>query len=443
MRTFHILSTPVLSEHFTTRVPSAIRIAQIEYMKRKDEVDEINTAIGNVTLPIHPAMKERMFNLDDANSPFQGGVVKYTSTVGREETIRAFLNIIAASGFSTERLYAQVTDGGSMAIELALLGVCGPAGSDEKPLLVIDSVYANYSLIAQRLGRKIISVSRRLREDGTFSLPDRDEIEHTILEHRPGALLVIPYDNPTGQFTEQETLCMLATLCVKHDMWMISDEAYREIYYSDEAPASIWGVTDSMVSGIEGRRISIESASKVWNACGLRIGALVTDSPEFHEKSVAEYTLNLCPNAIGQYVFGALAHVSHDGLQMWFKEQREYYRPLLSAVRRELFERLPGIIVSNPEASIYSVVDVRNIAKSGFNAENFIMYCAKEGKVRVNGRDTTLLVAPMAGFYSTRSLKFTPWKTQMRIAYVETPDRMKRVPLIFSELFRQYETHRW
>jgi len=442
MPTSHLLSVPMLSEHFTLRVPSAIRIAQIEYMKRKDEVDEINTAIGNVTLPIHPAMKERMFNLDNPDSPFQEGVVKYTSTVGRAETIRAFLQIIAASGFSTEKLYTQVTDGGSMAIELALLGVCGPAGSGEKPLLVIDSVYANYSLIAQRLGRKIVSVSRRLREDGTFSLPDYAEIENTITEHKPGALLVIPYDNPTGQFTDQETMCMLAALCVKHDLWMISDEAYREMYYLDEAPASIWGVTDNRVPGIEGRRISIESASKVWNACGLRIGALVTDSQEFHQKSVAEYTLNLCPNAIGQYIFGALAHVSHQGLRMWFKEQREYYRPLLSEVRSDFLKRLPGIIVSNPEASIYSVVDVRNVAKPGFDAEQFIMYCAQEGKVRVNGKDTTLLVAPMAGFYSTGSLQFPQWKTQMRIAYVETPDKMKRVPYIFSELFRQYETRR-
>jgi aspartate aminotransferase len=424
------------------RVPSAIRIAQIEFMKRKDEVDEVNTAIGNVTLPIHPAMKERMFNLNAANSPFQGGVVKYTSTVGREETVRAFLNVVAASGFSTEKLYVQVTDGGSMAIELALLGVCGPPGSDKRPLLVIDSVYANYSLMAQRLGRKIVSVSRQLNEDGTFSLPDFTDIEHTILEHDPGALLVIPYDNPTGQFTDQETMCILATLCVKHNMWFISDEAYRETQYSAETPTSIWGVTENEVSGIEGKHISIESASKLWNACGLRIGALVTDSREFHEKSVAEYILNLCPNAIGQYIFGALAHVNQEGLKNWFKEQREYYRPLLSAVRRGLHELLPGIIVSNPEASIYSVIDVRNIAKPGFDAEDFITFCSREGKVNINGKDTTLLVAPMAGFYSTRYSESTPWKTQMRIAYVEPPDRMNTVPLLFSDLFRQYESRR-
>ena len=71
------------------------------------------------------------------------------------------------------------------------------------------------------------------------------------------------------------------------------EEAYRELFYVKKRTSSIWGVTDREVSGIEGKRISIETASKVWNACGLRIGALVTDSPEFHYKSVAEATANL------------------------------------------------------------------------------------------------------------------------------------------------------
>ena len=104
---------PELSEQFKNRVPSAIRLAQIEYMKRAGQVEEINTAIGNVTLPMHPALKERLFTLNTENSPFKNGIVKYTSTVGLEETNKAFLNIIASSGFSVEGLYPQVTDGGS------------------------------------------------------------------------------------------------------------------------------------------------------------------------------------------------------------------------------------------------------------------------------------------------------------------------------------------
>lgn len=139
-------------------------------------------------------------------------------------------------------------------------------------------------------------------------------------------MVVIPYDNPTGHFYDTESMIALAQLCVKHDLWMISDEAYRELFYVDKPATSIRGITDKEVPGIEGRRISIETASKVRNACGLRVGALVTDNKEFHEKSVAEYTANLCTNVIGQYIFGALAHESKEDLQIRYSKQRNYYK---------------------------------------------------------------------------------------------------------------------
>ncbi len=428
-----------ISAHFKTRKPSAIRLAQIEFEKRKDNVIAVNTAIGNVSLPMHPAMQERMFNLKYENSPFKEGVVKYTTTVGFEETNKAFLNIIASSGFNTENLYSQITDGGSQAMELVILGVCGKAGTNEKPLLLIDPAYTNYNSMAERTGRNTISIERRLEDDGKFTLPETKRIEDTIKTYQPGAIVVIPYDNPTGNFYDHKTMVGIAKLCVKYNMWMISDEAYRELYYLKDKTSSIWGVTNKEVPGIEGRRISIESASKVWNACGLRIGAIVTDNLEFCEKSVAENTANLCPNAIGQYIFGALAHVSHSDLKKWYSEQREYYRHMLSELTTELRKLLPGIIVSSPDASIYSVVDVRNIAQQDFDALDFVMYCAKEGKVDIDGKEFTLLVSPMAGFYSTKENELNAGKTQMRIAYVALPDEMKLVPRLFAELFEQYQ----
>jgi len=150
------MKKPQLSEHFKGRNPSAIRLAQIEFMKRRDRVNRINVAIGNVSLPMHPAMIRRMRTLDAPESPFREGVVKYTATVGMEEARQAFKNIIASSDFETTGLHIQVTDGGSQAMELVILGVCGPAESREKPLLLIDPAYTNYSLMAARLGRKVV-----------------------------------------------------------------------------------------------------------------------------------------------------------------------------------------------------------------------------------------------------------------------------------------------
>ncbi len=431
------MAAPQLSAHFASRNPSVIRLAQIEFAKRTDGTEALNTAIGNVSLPMHPAMQERMRGLGTAPSPFAGGVVKYSATVGLEETNAAFLNIIASSGFATDGLHCQVTDGGSQAMELVIVGCCGPAGSDERPLLLIDAAYTNYKAFAERLGRRTVSITRTLGADGRFSLPALDEIEAAIATHRPGAMIVIPYDNPTGQLYDRQSLAALARLCVRHGVWLVSDEAYRELHYLDRAAVSVWGLTEQDVPGIGGCRISIETASKVWNACGLRIGALVTDSAEFHARAVAENTASLCSNVIGQWIFGGLAQVGHAELQQWYGRQREYYRGMLTSLTGRLRELLPGVIVSSPDASIYSVVDVREIAPPDFDALQFVLRCARTGKVPAGGRDMTLLTAPMAGFYSVPAGAPNPGRTQMRIAYVEPPERMALVPELLAGLLEQ------
>ena len=429
---------PELSAHFASRNPSAIRLAQIEFMKRTDKVAAINVAIGNVSLPMHPAMINRMKHLDSLNSPFKDGVVKYSATVGYEETNNAFKHIIASSGFDQSGLYTQITDGGSQAMELVMIGVCGAAGTKDKPLMLIDAAYTNYKALAERIGRKTVSVHRTLSDTGKFSLPDVKTIEKMIQQHQPGALVIIPYDNPTGHFYDKKSLIALAELCVKNNMWIVSDEAYRELFYVSDKVVSIWGITEQDVPGISGRRISIETASKVWNACGLRIGAIVTDNELFSQKAVAENTANLCPNVIGQYIFGALAEVPFEDLTLWYKKQRDYYFGMLKELSETIKKLIPDVIISSPDASIYSVVDVRNIVDASFDAGEFVLYCAQQGKVTYEGSEYTLLVSPMAEFYSIPSGQSNPGRTQMRIAYVESPVNMKKVPYLFAELLKKY-----
>lgn len=409
---------PILSDHFAARTPSAIRLSQVEFLKRIDGVKAINTAIGNVSLPMHPAMVERMLTLD--KSPFKDGVVKYSTSVGEVEANRTVLHLIGASGFSTEGLYSQMTDGASAAMELALLGV----GPTKQPILLLDPTYSNYPSMAERVGRSTVAIPRHLGEGGKFTLPDLKEVERVIQEHKPAALLVIPYDNPTGQFFPQKTLNELGKLCAKYNLWMISDEAYREVFYTGEKTSSIWGVEE-----IRGRRISIESVSKIWNACGLRVGALVTDHKEFHEQAVAESTSNLCSNVLGQYIFSALLHESKEKLQAWFTKQRAYYSQMAKTLTAGLKKEIPGLIVSSPDAALYTVVDFRG---ADWNAAEFVMYAAKEGNIG----GETLLLAPMAGFYSPENRHLG--RTQMRIAYVEPPEVMGKVPRLLSQLLAEF-----
>jgi aspartate aminotransferase len=292
--------------------------------------------------------------------------------------------------------------------------------------------------MAERTGRATVAVTRYLEENGKFTLPKLFEIEKVIQETDPSALLVIPYDNPTGQFFSQEILNDLGKLCVKYNLWMISDESYREVFYISGRASSIWGVTEKVVPGITGRRMSIESSSKIWDACGLRIGALVTDNEEFHQKAVAENTANLCANVIGQYIFGALLHETKAQLHAWFKHQRDYYQKIATTLTADLKKHLPKLIVAQPDSSLYTVVDVRNIVSRNFDAKNFVMYCAQKGEVNIHGVKKTLLVSPMEGFYSSDLGQLHPGKTQMRIAYVEPPEIMAEVPILFAQLLHDY-----
>lgn len=426
-----------MSDYFHSIEPSSIRRSQMVFGKRKDGALAVNVAIGNVSLPMYPAMQKRMALLA-TDSPFATGINRYTETVGIDEANQAFLHIIASSGFSADGLYSQITEGASHAMDLMILGTCGPAGTTERPILLLDPSYISYKYKAVQLGRHIVTNSRHLHDSGFFSLPDPKVLESLIKKTRPGVLCIAPYDNPTGSFFNKEMMVYLAQLCVKYDMWFASDEAYRELFYLDRGLVSIWGVTNQDVPGIEGRRISIESASKVWNACGLRVGALVTDNELFHDKSVAANTPNLCSNAIGQYMFGALAHESFDVLKQWYQQQRVYYKKMMVDLTQETRAQIQGIIISNPDCALYSVIDVRNLVPNTFNSLDFALYLAETGSTDFEGLPHTLLMAPMSDFYTVSKKEKNPGDTQLRIAYVQPPSEMTKVPVLFKRLLENY-----
>ena len=356
------MKKPSLSSHFKDRKPSSIRQAQIKFFERIDRgrVNVINLAIGNVDLPIHPAMRSRMYNLS-IDKPFSNGKVPYTSTEGLEETRNAFLNAIASLDIDVSKLFINITDGGSSAMEIMMLGVCGPGSV--RPIMLLDPSYTNYLQFSKRLNIPVLNNHRTLNDSGKFNSLDIDDISRKIDLHRPSALVIIPYDNPTGQFLNQHTINKLAKICINNGVWMVSDEAYRPMVFNSEEPSSIWKIPKNIIPEDFYFRISIESASKVWNACGLRIGGIITDNREFHSKSVSEYTANLCANNIGQYIFGALAHESKSQIRKWYAKQNSYYIDLFKQINDGLKKFLPGIIVSEPEASIYCILDFKRIIK--------------------------------------------------------------------------------
>ena len=428
--------SPSISDHYGKREPSSIRKAQILFKSRQDfsSVKVINLAIGNINLPMHPSMLSRLKGIGEPDSPFANGVVQYTASEGTAECKTAILNSINAelSINISEDINCVITDGGSQAMELMLLGVAGTSGGE--PVMVIDPLYTNYVEFAKRLSIPIVSLERDSNADGTFGDIDTVKIRKKISEDNPNGILIIPADNPTGFQMSQNRINEIAKICVEKDIWLVSDEAYRNIYFSGSGPSSIWQISNTDVPGIQGRRISIESVSKVWNACGLRIGALVTDNKNMYQKVRSEYTANLCANAIGQYVFGAIAQMSSNEIIDWYSTQRAYYSKTIIRLINELKKELPGIILSTPGAAIYIVLDFKNITPSDFNASKFIDYCSLNGKVKINSKYYTLLLSPMKGFYNQNS----KGKKQARIALVEQESKMRMVPKILSRLLENY-----
>ena len=436
-----VLLAPQVSDHFAGLEPSAIRLAQIEHAKRTDGVSAVNVAIGNVSLPMHSAMQDRMFNLDAEDSPFKNGVVPYTPTIGTPEARKAIINILNASDCDTEGLYTQITGGGSAAMRLMLAGTCGLVDGESKPLLVMDPTYTNYMEMAATLGIDIVATRRSLQDSGKFTQPNEIEIQNRIKIDKPGALLGIFADNPSGQAIPQEMVNRLGMICADNNVHMVSDEAYRGINHNGDS-SSIWKIPTQDIPGIIGKRIGIESASKMFGACGLRIGALVTDSKGFHQKATNEYTAELCAGAVDQYIFAALAKLTRAQLHEWSGKNKSHYKKIMTQLTDGIRESLPGSIVSSPDAAIYTVVDVRELVDDDFDAKKFVLYCAQEGKIRIGDEFKTLLVAPMAGFYNVSEGEENPGKTQMRIAHVLSEEEMALVPELFAQLFKDYEAQR-
>jgi len=435
------------SNFFNNLKPSGLRMAQTVFEKRAKEdlrngrepIEAINVAIGSVSLKTHPKLLERYLNPIDRD--LINGIWRYGETPGTDKANEVFIKIIKA--FMPEgvnpRLYSIIQDGGSGAMRTAVLGLCGDAGKDDRPLLVMNPTYTNYKAVADELGRKIVAVERALDREGNFNDVAVEEIERAVKKYRPGALLIIPYDNPSGKLMRQKTINEYARICLENDIFIISDEAYRGLYYVEGEPPSVWRVTDRDVPGIEsaGIRISIESLSKTFNACGLRMGALVTDNEDFRDRASAANTTYLCPSIIDMHIAEALYDESYESIREWIRGLRDYYKELLEYMYENLKKRMPRAIVSKPEASIYLVVDLREMVDDSFDAEKFVMFCAREGEVNIGGKRYTLLVSPMWGFYNVFEGR-NPGHTQVRIACVEPEDKMKLVPELFETLLSDY-----
>ncbi|MFT3920863.1 pyridoxal phosphate-dependent aminotransferase [Cloacibacterium sp.] len=289
-----------------------------------------------------------------------------------------------------------VTNGGSEALNFALSVVCD--SGDE--VIIPEPYYANYNGFTNAIGVKVVAIPSSI--DTGFALPKIEEFEKKITD-KTKAILICNPGNPTGYLYNREELQKLAEIALKHDIVIISDEVYREYVYDGEKQISMLEFPE-----LKENCIIIDSESKRYSMCGVRIGFLVTRSQSLHNAAMLFAQARLSPVLIGQI----LATAAHNDDAEYIKSVREEYTKRRNLLV-ELLNEIPGVKCPKPKGAFYCVAEL-----PVEDADDFAQWMLES----FSDNGETVMVAPASGFYSQPELG----KKQVRIAYVLKSEDLKR-----------------
>ena len=300
-----------------------------------------------------------------------------------------------------------ITTGGSEAILLGLMS-CLDA---EDEIVMLEPGYANYISFARMAHLTVKTVTSRI-EDG-FKLPPVEEFEKAITPRTKAILLCNP-SNPTGYVYTSEELQQIKEIVVKHDLFLLSDEVYREFIYNEKPYLS------ALSLDIPEHVVMIDSVSKRYSECGIRVGMLVTHNKEVHDTVMKFCQARLSPPLLGQIV----AEASIEGTQEYSRACIEEYK-----ARRDFFikglNEIPGVYSPVPEGAFYTVASL-----PVDDAEAFCRWMLTD--FRLNGE--TVMMAPAAGFYETPGLG----KNQVRMAYVLEREELAKALKVLQAGLKAY-----
>lgn len=305
-----------------------------------------------------------------------------------------------------------VTTGGSEAVLFAFMACLNPG--DE--IIVPEPAYANYMAFAVSAGAIIKTVTSKI-ENG-FALPPVEEIE-AMIGPRTKAILICNPNNPTGYIYTAEEMEKIRQIVSKHNLFLFSDEVYREFDFSGAEY-----ISTMHLKGIEENVVLIDSVSKRYSECGIRIGAIVTRNKRLRDIVMKFCQARLSPPLIGQIIAEASIEGTEDYAQSVFEEYRD---------RRNFFMKglnsIPGVYSPVPSGAFYTVA-----ALPVEDAEDFCKWCLTDFVYEENGQKETVMMAPAAGFYSTPGLG----KNQVRLAYVLRIEDLGRALLILRKALEAY-----
>lgn len=303
-----------------------------------------------------------------------------------------------------------VTTGGSEAVLFAFMACLNPG--DE--IIVPEPAYANYMAFAVSAGAVIKSVPSSI-ETG-FALPPVEEFEKLITE-RTKAILICNPNNPTGYLYTRSEMNQIRDIVKKHDLYLFSDEVYREFIYTGSPYISA-----CHLEGIEQNVVLIDSVSKRYSECGIRIGALVTKNTELRDTVMKFCQARLSPPLIGQIV----AEASIEDTEEYSADVYEEY-----VARRKCLvdglNKIPGVYSPIPMGAFYTVAKL-----PVDDADRFCAWCLEE----FSYEGETVMMAPASGFYSTPGLG----KDEVRIAYVLKKEDLQRAIFLLEKALEAYNS---
>ncbi len=391
-----------ISQRAATMPNSPIReLAQYADAAKRNGIHVYHLNIGQPDINTPACALEAVRNIDRE-------VLEYSPSQGYRSLRTKMVGYYAEYGIDLSPDEIIITSGGSEAIMFAYMACLDPG--DE--VLVTDPSYANYMAFAISCGAVLKSVKTSI-EDG-FRLPSIEEFE-ALITPKTKAILICNPNNPTGYLYTRKEMNQLREIVKKHNLYLFSDEVYREFIYTKQPYISAFHL-----EGIEENTILIDSISKRYSECGIRIGALITKNKEVRKAVMKFCQARLSPPLIGQII----AEASISTPKEYMEEVYDEYLSRRNFLINEL-NKIPGVYSPTPMGAFYTMVQL-----PVEDAEDFCRWCltdfSYEGK--------TIMMAPGKGFYTNPE----DGKREVRMAYVLNKEDLADAMLVLRKALETY-----
>lgn len=392
---------PKVSARGLALPPSPIRkLAPYADAAKARGVRVLHLNIGQPDLETPKVMRDRLKSIDP--------VIAYSPSAGTPQYLAALCRYYATVGLDVAPSQLVATTGGSEAVFFAFL--CLAEAGDE--VIVAEPFYTNYSSFAAMTGVKLVPVQSR-GEEG-FHLPGREAFE-AALSPRTRFVLVCNPNNPTGTVYSREEIERVAGFCLDHDLFLVSDEVYREFVYDGLIATSALSL-----AGFEDRVVVVDSLSKRFSACGIRLGCFVSRNAEVIAAVTRAAQGRLSPPGLAQVLALGMAEIEAD----YYAGVRAEYQKRRDVIFEEL-QKIPDVFLRKPEGAFYVVARLP-VADSDDFARFMLEKFSFEG--------ATVMVAPAEGFYATPGLG----SNEVRLAYVLNCDDLRKAIRVLGEGLKAY-----